>query len=249
MMRYRHASLENIDLGRAAAFTNRLRTLVALTDKEEQFIASLQSDRHMFSIGAHIYNEGDTIVRPWIVATGWACRLRALPDGRRQIVSFFLPGDTIGIVELQHPAAQCTIAAITEVELLGGAKLAELLGKADTEMLNIVKAFEMEPVRRRAQQLDHILRLGRLTALERTAHLFLELSDRMAVAGLAHDGRFPLPLLQLQLGEALGLSLVHVNRTVQQLRRDGLIELRSGSASILDRQRMELLCDYRRIVV
>ena len=71
----------------------------------------------------------------------------------------------------------------------------------------------------------------------------------MTVAGLAHDGRFSLPLTQLQLGEALGLSLVHVNRTVQQLRRDGLIELKSGFGCILDRQRMELLCDYRKIVV
>jgi CRP-like cAMP-binding protein len=71
----------------------------------------------------------------------------------------------------------------------------------------------------------------------------------MSTAGLAQTDRFPLPLTQSQMGEALGLSLVHVNRTMQQLRRDGLVELRSGWASIPNRQRMELLCDYRTIVL
>jgi CRP-like cAMP-binding protein len=250
MMRHRQEIIDSSYFRHLTApFLHRLRSLVGLTDREEQFVETLQFDLHSFTIGTQVYREGDPAVRPWIVASGWACRLRALPDGRRQIISFFLPGDTIGVLDLQHPAAQCTIVAITDLELLSAAKLVEMLSNVDPAMPNIVEAFRKEPIRRRAQQLDHILRLGRLTALERTAHLFLELSDRMSVAGLGHNERFPLPLTQSQLGEALGLSLVHVNRTMQQLRREGLIELKSGWASILDRERMELLCDYRKIMV
>lgn len=242
--------VDTIHLRRSTApFLCRLKSSVDLTDKEERFVETLQADVHTCSMGTHIYAEGDSAVHPWIVATGWACRMRALPDGRRQIISLFLPGDSIGVLGLQHAAAQCTIAAITDVELLNATRLAEAVNHIAADMPNIVEAFRKEAIHRRAHQLDHILRLGRLTALERTAHLILELHDRMEIAGLAHDGRYPLLLTQSQLGEALGLSLVHVNRTVQQLRHDGLIELKSGWASIFDRERMELLCDFKKIVV
>src|SRR5262245_61421796 len=83
---------------RTMPFLNRLRSLVTLTSQEEQFIESLQST-HSFPLGAQVYNEGDPVIRPWIVAAGWACRLRTLLDGRRQIISLFLPGDTIGVRE------------------------------------------------------------------------------------------------------------------------------------------------------
>jgi CRP-like cAMP-binding protein len=250
MMRHTRESIYNTSLRRSTEpFLNRLRSLVALTDKEEQFVEALSSDFHSFPPGTQIFCKADAAVRPWIVASGWACRFRTLPDGRRQIISFFLPGETIGVLDLQHPAAQCAIAAITDLELLSATSLVEALNHVDGAMPNIIEAFRKEPIQRRAQQLDHILRLGRLTALERTTHLLLELDDRMANAGLAHNDRFPLPLTQLQLGEALGLSLVHVNRTIQQLRRDGLIELKSGLVSLLDRARMEVLCHYTKIVL
>jgi CRP-like cAMP-binding protein len=98
--------------------------------------------------------------------------------------------------------------------------------------------------------------LPRLSGKSRSAvapsnsiHLAAELHDRTRNAGLARNDRYPLPLTQSQFGEVPGVSLVHINRTMQQLRRDGLIELKSGWASILDRERMELLCDDRTIVL
>lgn len=250
MIASRHETGGAVALRRSTApFLCKMKAMVELTDREERFVETLQADLHASTVGTNIYIEGDATVKPWIVASGWACRMRALPDGRRQIISFFLPGDSIGVVDLQHPAAQCTITAITDVELLSAAKLVEAVNHIPEDMPNIVDAFRKEAIRRRAQQLDHILRLGRLTAFERTAHLILELHDRMELVALAHGGRYPFALTQSQLGEALGLSLVHVNRTIQQLRRDGLIEMKSGWASILDRERMELLCDFKRIVV
>jgi CRP-like cAMP-binding protein len=232
-----------------APFLCRLSPIVSLTPHEEHFIESLQPSPHVFIAGTQVHTEGDPLVRPWIVGTGWACRLRTLPDGRRQIVSFFLPGDLIGLDEAQHPAVQPTILALTDLKLLNAGRLAEAVSRSDENLPNIVQACRTESVRKQAQLLDHILRLGRLTAVERMAHLILELHHRMRRAGLAEDGRFALPLTQSQFGEALGLSLVHVNRTMQQLRRDRLIELRPGRVKILDREQLELLCDFREPVI
>lgn len=93
--------------------------------------------------------------------------------------------------------------------------------------------------------LAHVVRLGRQTAYERTAHLLLELHDRTTTAGLEQNGRFPMPLTQEALADALGLSIVHVNRTLQQLRRDRLIEVRSGEARLLDRDALIEIADYQ----
>lgn len=229
-----------------APFVCRLKVLVPLTPYEEHFIEGLQLPAHTFDAGAHVYTEGDSDLPPWIVGAGWTCRLRVLPDGRRQIVTFFLPGDTIRLGDVHHPAIQSTILAMTDLKLLNATRLAEAVARADDSIANIVLACRTGFIWAQAQLLDHVLRLGRLTALERMAHLILELHYRMQDAGLAQDGRFPLPLTQSQFGEALGLSLVHVNRTLQQLRREQLIELKPGRIAILDRERLELLCDFRK---
>src|ERR1044072_9005349 len=119
MMRHRQEIVDDAYLRRLTSpCLHRLKSLVDLNDTEEQFIETLQSDLQSFAMGTQVYREGDAAVRPWVVASGWACQLRMLPDGRRQIISFFLPGDTVGVLDLQHPAAQCTISALTDVEVL-----------------------------------------------------------------------------------------------------------------------------------
>jgi CRP-like cAMP-binding protein len=92
--------------------------------------------------------------------------------------------------------------------------------------------------------LDHVVRLGRQTAYERVAHFLLEMQDRLAAVGMGDRQRFPLPLTQELLADALGLSIVHVNRTLQQLRRDNLIEWRAGVVVLLQRELLVQIADY-----
>ncbi len=96
-----------------------------------------------------------------------------------------------------------------------------------------------------ASLLDHIVRLGRQTAYERMAHLLLELRWRLAEVGLGDERKFPLPLTQEVLADALGLSIVHVNRTLQQLRREGLLEMRAGFVELLKPDVLIATSDFR----
>ena len=93
--------------------------------------------------------------------------------------------------------------------------------------------------------LDHIVRLGRQTATERMCHLLLELRWRLHAVGLAPTREFALPLTQEAIGDAVGLSIVHVNRTLQDLRRRGLIELRQGRVVLLEAERMAEIAEFR----
>jgi len=165
-----------------------------------------------------------------------------LPDGRRQIFSFLLPGDGVGL-DRRSGAELCTITALTAVESIDAEPLLDAVqaGAAPGLARALAAAAELE----QARLFDHMVRLGRQTAYERVAHFLLELQRRLETAGLGDGRRFPLPLTQEIMADALGLSIVHVNRTLQQLRRERLIELRSGVAILLERDLLADIAGYR----
>jgi CRP-like cAMP-binding protein len=180
-----------------------------------------------------LQREGQPLCRPRFLLSGWACRFRYLSDGRRQIFDFVLPGDGIGVCERPHAVASSTTQALTPVTLLDAGRLFSQdspQGAADLR-----SALETAKDIRESRGLDAMMRLGRMTALERTAHLLLELHDRMEAVGLAQDGRFPLPVTQETLADALGMSVVHVNRTLQEMRRERLVVLERGTALLPNR--------------
>ena len=95
-----------------------------------------------------------------------------------------------------------------------------------------------------ARLLDQLVRLGRSTASERVAHLLLEIADRLTLTGVGDERNFPFPPTQQVLADLLGLSMVHINRTLQQLRREKLIELKAGRFILLDRVGLIALAGY-----
>lgn len=219
----------------------RLNGLAPLAAADVLLVRGLSALREAHVAGAELAREGAPL-RPRVILSGWAARTRMLPDGRRQIFAFLVPGDSLGLYAGREPVALSNCIALTRMESAPAAALVEAAAAAPggALALSLGRAAATED----AQALGHMLRLGRQTALERTAHLFLELHGRLAAVGLADGPRFPLPLTQETLADALGLSIVHVNRTLQQLRRDRLIELKSGWIELLDRQAMVELADY-----
>jgi CRP-like cAMP-binding protein len=175
--------------------------------------------------------------RPVLIASGWAAAVAHLEDGRRQIVALFVPGDILDPGQDLQDGIEPL--ALTTVRTMDAATLAAAL---DAEPNAALKPLSQAwaSARRDAQcrLVRHVVRLGRLSAYERTADLFLELHRRLRRAGVADERGMPLPLTQEMMADHLGLSVVHMNRTLQQLRRDGLIANRAGQVVFPDLARL-----------
>lgn len=170
--------------------------------------------------------EGRSIAHPILMLSGWAARVRLLPDGRRQFLSFLLPGDLIGWCRHPQPIATSTVVTLTHVTVC--TPPAPAPGSALHEAFAVSQALE------EAHLLAHIARLGRMSAQERIADLLLELHERLSLCGLAFDRSFAFPVTQETLADALGLTAVHVNRMLQSARRSGDLLWSAGRVTLSD---------------
>jgi CRP-like cAMP-binding protein len=151
--------------------------------------------------------------RTVILVSGWAARQRRLPDGRRQILKLILPGDVCGLFASTQPADPPV--ALTQTRVAAVAFAANAASEGPTRAILEFEEWCL---------FNQLMRLGAMTAKERMAHLLLELYHRLAAVKLARDWSFEMPLTQEQLADVLGLSSVHINRTLQTLRREALID-------------------------
>ncbi len=233
-LRWRH------DVERAVM---RLARLGSLGMEERELVLSLLGPIESMPTGREIVREMAEGSRAGLIVSGWACRQRLLPDGRRQIFDLLLPGDFIGLAPA-GPLGETWTVCLTRVELADGETLRRRMAAPEGGTSAISAAFAAMVRLDQLRLLDHVVRLGRQTAYERAAHLFMELHDRARSVGLADSGRFPLPLTQEVLADCLGLSVVHVNRVLQQLKRETMIELHGGRARIIDPQLLAQICDF-----
>lgn len=179
--------------------------------------------------------ENPTVIR--LLVSGWACRYKDLPDGRRQIVAFFLPGDFCDLnvyilSELDH-----SIGALTQVRYydIQPQQFQEVIDQRP----HLVRALLWHEMVSAGIQREWLLSIGQRSPLERLSHLFVELYYRLRAVGLATGLSFDLPITQNHLAEANGLSVVHLNRTLQEMRRAGLIELSDRQLRIIDLDRLK----------
>ncbi|WP_083579073.1 Crp/Fnr family transcriptional regulator [Tardibacter chloracetimidivorans] len=166
------------------------------------------------------------------ILEGWAHRFRLLPDGRRQVTRLFLPGDYCEMEWAQNGRSREPIVALTN--------LRALRIECDDLLYALSKDHELEMkiwskiVSSSYQLSEWITNLGRKTALERLSYLFCEIFERLRTINLTYDDQFVMPLTQTDLADITGLTSVHVNRTLKQMREKGLIELQSKWLRIVD---------------
>lgn len=184
-----------------------------------------------------IAREGENPTAVRLLISGWACRYKDLPDGRRQIVGFFLPGDFCDLniyilSELDH-----SIGALTNVRYfdIQPHQFQEVLDRRP----HLLRALLWHEMVSAGIQREWLLSIGQRSPRERLAHLFVELYYRLKTVGLTMGLSFDMPITQNHLAEANGLSEVHLNRTLQEMRREGLIELSDKQLRIVDLDRLK----------
>lgn len=158
---------------------------------------------------------------------GWACRYRLLPDGRRQLTGLYLPGDLCEPQWALGRSPSQPVVALTNVR-------ATLMPCAPPQGTPRQEWFWHSLADMIERQTNWLVTLGRKTAMERLAHLLLEVFERMRLSGLTYGQQCAMPLTQMEIADLTGLTPVHVNRTLQAMRARGLIELQSKWLRIPD---------------
>ncbi|KMO35667.1 hypothetical protein VQ03_21445 [Methylobacterium tarhaniae] len=229
------------------AVLRRLSGYARLTPEEEALLRQVTARPVLVPARTELVRDGEAAPRPQVLVEGWACRQRLLADGRRQIVVVLLPGDLIGLDLRRRSLPFGSVAALTQAQICEASPLRERAaahGTAPGHETGLAAALRQAREMEEIWLVNQVVRLGRQTAYERVAHFLLELRERLAAVDRVHDDRFSFPITQEVLADALGLSVVHMNRTMQQLRRDGLIEQRATAITLRDVPALVSIADY-----
>ena len=198
-----------------------------------------EPQRH--AAGGWVQDQAAAFPGAWLIVSGWAAQARVLSDGRRQIGRILVPGDIFGLTPM-CAASAAGLFALTDVVAADLGPVRDAIGVGRS--LPLARAWAALQAAEQVEAFAHIMRLGRFTAYERTGHLLLELYDRLTAAGLTQGASMPMPLTQEMLADCLGLSVVHLNRMVQQLRRNRLISSEARRVTFLDLDRLAADCQY-----
>jgi CRP-like cAMP-binding protein len=197
-----------------------------------KFLQSVRAGQRILPPKRNIYHEKREADEVFTLYDGWAFTYKLLSDGRRQILDFLLPGSFIGLHMLWFNAMPHSVQSLTPVSLCVFDK------EKFRDLLKHKPEYEWELLKYSAscQALsdERLSDLGRRTAKERIARLVLDIHDQMAVRGKVNGDVFRFYLRQEHIADALGLTKVHVSRTLQALRHEGLLEISRQTATILD---------------
>lgn len=211
-------------------YVAKLERRGALSDAGRAALLALPIRRQTFAANRDIVREGDRPDHCCYVETGLVSRYKILRNGGRQIVSFHIPGDMIDLPSALVIVADHSIRTHTQTSILS-------IGHGDVlrlaaEYPDVGRAFWFDTLCDAAIFREWTVNVGRRDARERTAHLLLEFAYRYKIIGALDKDAFELPISQLDLSDALGMTAVHLNRTLQWLRKEGYIRTHSGKMSI-----------------
>lgn len=225
-----------------SALVQKLKRFLPLTQDELASLARFEARRRSITAQTEIVHERQEGHHAYILQEGWACAYKMLPDGGRQVINFSVPGDIMGLRSVLLRTSDHAFAAVSDIVV------------AEVSATQMMDSFQRLPrlgaailwaaSRDEAMVVEHLVNIGRRSAVVRTAHLLLELGMRLQLVELGSDDGFACPLNQYLLADALGLTSIHVNRVLRQLRERGLVTFREGRVTIHNLAALHALADY-----
>jgi CRP/FNR family transcriptional regulator, anaerobic regulatory protein len=211
---------------------------------ELKFVQGFKSGELELEAGEPLMMEGSSSKTLHTVLSGWLYRYKLLPDGRRQVLNFVLPGDFIGLQATVFGEAQHTVEALSDAVLCVFPR-EKLWGLYNNEP---GLGFDVTWLAAREEKMldDNLLSIGRRSATERVAFVLIHLLRRLKELGLAKNNVFETPFNQQHLADTLGLSLVHTNKTIRKLTRNELILWRDRMLTVVDEKRLVTIAHYDR---
>lgn len=223
----------------------KLGRFVPLSDAEREALHDLSRTARHVPRGADLISEGDKPDSVFLLLEGWGYRYKHLEDGSRQIMAYLLPGDLCDVriflfEEMDHSIGVFSDAKVVKIP---AAKILDLLDRYP----RIERALLWATLVDEATLREWLLNIGQRDAIQRISHLFCEICVRLKVVDLVDDDQtFTLPLTQSELADTTGMTTVHVNRSLQRLRKDGLIVTKDGTLKINDFERLAKVAGFNK---
>jgi CRP-like cAMP-binding protein len=225
-----------------SALVRKLNRFAPLGRDELATLARLEAQSRPVPAQTELVHERQASQRAFILQQGWACAYKLLPDGGRQVIDFRLPGDFMGLRSVLLRTADHTFATVTD-SVVAEVSARQMLDGFH-KLPRLGAAILWAASRDEAMVVEHLVGIGRRDALARTAHLLVELGLRLQLVGLGEEGGYACPVNQYLLADALGLTAIHLNRVLRQLRERKLLTFRDGRVVFHDLPRLRQLADH-----
>jgi CRP-like cAMP-binding protein len=224
------------------ALIRRLRTTSAVDDEDVKTICSLAIDLKVFAPGEYVVRDGQRPTACCLLADGFCIRSKTTWEGRRQILSIHIPGKIPDLQSLYLHVMDHDLVTLTECRLgfIPHTALKDMVRRRP----NVAEVLWRDSLVDAAMFRDWIVNVGQRPAASRLAHIVAELRARLKVIGRGEGKRIDIPLTQEQIGEAMGITPIHANRIIKQLRAEGVMEFHRGYITILDKGKLAELAHF-----
>jgi CRP-like cAMP-binding protein len=224
------------------ALIRKLESFETLTNQDHHALAAFVSRVRQVGPKVDLAREGNPPENVHLILDGYACRYKVLPSGRRQIMAFFVPGDFCDLNVFILDQMDHNIGTLSTCQIVDIPRSA--IDAVTLHHPRITRAFLWCALVDEAVLREWLVNIGARESNQRIAHLFCELLMRLDAVGRVTDNSYAFPFTQPEIADAMGLSEVHVNRVLRELRQQGLITLKRRVLTIVDVEGLKAYCGF-----